>query len=410
MDRSTGSLTAGEQTWNNLVITLSILGKDLTAPVGWDTAHVVMHGGKDGNGLLGCIDTSEDMCSLQNTGETLMDLLGWKMVQVEVNVVILGTHTTTLQDLHGHRAGHDITRGQVLGSGRIALHEAFTLTVSEDTAFASAALSHQATSAVDSSRMELDKLGVFEWESSPSDHTAAITSACVSTSAREVGSAVATSGHNSLVSSHSVDSAIGHVVGHDSTALSTFHEQVHGKVFHEEDAVVSKSTTEKRVKHGVTGTVSHSSASVGLTALSEVGRLASKGSLVDLTLASSAERHTVGLELENSGGGLSGHVLDGILITKPVRSLHGIIEVELPVIVMHVSEGGIDSSLSSDGVRSGWEKLRDACSFESGLGQAEGSSKTSTTSADDDRVICMVNDSVVSDTALTLVRLLLAAR
>ena len=156
------------------------------------------------------------------------------------------------------------------------------------------------------------------------------------------------------------------------------------------------------MKHGVTGTVSHSSASVGLTTLAEVSRLASKGSLVDLTLASSAERHAVGLELENGSGGLSGHVLDGILITKPVRSLHGIIEVELPVIVMHVSEGGIDSSLSSDGVRSGWEKLRDACSFESGLGQAEGSSETSTTSADDDRVICMVNDSVVSDTALTL--------
>ena len=55
-----------------------------------------MHGGQDRNGLLGRIDSSEDVGSLQDTGETLMDLLGWQMVQVEVNVVIIGTHTTAL--------------------------------------------------------------------------------------------------------------------------------------------------------------------------------------------------------------------------------------------------------------------------------------------------------------------------
>ena len=111
------------------------------------------------------------------------------------------------------------------------------------------------------------------------------------------------------------------------------------------------------MKHGVTGTVGHSSASVGLAALAKVGRLASEGPLVDLTFASSAERHTIGLKLKNGGGSLSGHILNGILVTKPVRSLHSIIEVELPVIVMHVSKGGIDTSLSSNGVRSGWEEL-----------------------------------------------------
>ena len=250
--------------------------------------------------------------------------------------------------------------------------------------------------------MELDKFWVFDWESSPGDHTAAITSACVSTSAREVGSTVASSGNNGLIGLHSVDSAISHVVGHDSSALFVLHEQVHGKVFDEEDAIVSKSTTKERVKHRVTGTISHSCASVGLTTLAKVSRLASESPLVDLTLASSAERHTVGLELKNGSWGLSSHVLDRVLISKPVRSLHSIIEVELPVIVMHVSEGGIDSSLSGNGVRSGWEQLRDTCGFESGLGQAKGSSESSASSADDDGVICMVNDCVVSDTALTL--------
>ena len=145
--------------------------------------------------------------------------------------------------------------------------------------------------------MELDKLGVFEWESSPGDHTAAITSACMSTSAREVGSTVASGGHNGLIGPHSVDSAISHVIGHDSSALITLHEQVHGKVFHEEDTVIAESTAKECVKHRVSGTVSHSSASIGLATLAKVGRLASEGPLVDLTLASSAEGHTVGLEL-----------------------------------------------------------------------------------------------------------------
>jgi len=45
MDRSTCSLTAGKQTFNDLVITLCILGKDLATPVGWNASHVVMHGG-----------------------------------------------------------------------------------------------------------------------------------------------------------------------------------------------------------------------------------------------------------------------------------------------------------------------------------------------------------------------------
>ena len=223
-----------------------------------------------------------------------MNLLGWKMVQVQVNVVIVGTHTTALQDLHGHRAGHDVTRGQILSSGRIAFHEALTFTVPKDTAFTSAALGHQATSAIDSSWVELDKFWVFDWESSSGDHTAAITSACVSTSAREVGSTVATSGKDSLVSLHSVNGTIGHVVSHDTAALITVHEEIHGEVLHEEDAVVAESSSEESVQHAVAGSVGDSTASVGLATLAEVSGLTSEGSLVDLTLAGSAEGHTVG--------------------------------------------------------------------------------------------------------------------
>jgi hypothetical protein len=43
-----------------------------------------------------------------------------------------------------------------------------------------------------------------------------------------------------------------------------------------------------------------------------------------------------------------------------------------PVILGHVSEGGVDTALGGDGVGSGREELGDAGSVETGLGESEG--------------------------------------
>ena len=100
------------------------------------------------------------------------------------------------------------------------------------------------------------------------------------------------------------------------------------------------------MKHRVASSVSHSAASVGLTSLSVLSGLTSESSLVDLSLWSSGEWHTVRLELTDSNWSLSGHVLDGILISKPVTSFDSVIEVISPVILVHVSKSSIDSSLN----------------------------------------------------------------
>ena len=81
---------------------MSVLSEDLGAPVSRDTSHVVMHGRGDRNGLLGGINTSKDVSSLKDTWETLVDLLGRQMVQMEVDVVLLLADTTTLEDLQSH--------------------------------------------------------------------------------------------------------------------------------------------------------------------------------------------------------------------------------------------------------------------------------------------------------------------
>ena len=327
-----------------------------------------MNGWQDWNGLLGGINTGEDVCSFENTGEALMNLLRRQVVQVKVDVIILGANTASFEDFHSHGAGDDVSGCKILCVGGIPLHESLTLAIPEDSTFSTAALSHEAASAIDAGRMELYELGILNWESSSSDHTTTVTCACVRACAREVGAAVATCGHDRVSSLHPVDCAIGHVVGHDATAFAIFHEEIHRKVLHKEDAVVAKGTTEERVQHRVSGTVSDGTAAVGLATLAEVRGLTSEGSLVNLTFAGSAEGHAVRLELTHSNRSFSGHVLDGVLVTEPIGTFDGVIEVESPIVFVHVTERGVDSSLGGNSVRSGWEELGNAGGLEASLG------------------------------------------
>lgn len=60
-----------------------------------------------------------------------------------------------------------------------------------------------------------------------------------------------------------------------------------------------------------------------------------------------------------------------------------------------LSKGGVDTSLSSDGVGSGREQLRDTGGLEAGLGKTEGGPQTSTAGADDDGIIFVVDDRIL---------------
>lgn len=82
--------------------------------------------------------------------------------------------------------------------------------------------------------------------------------------------------------------------------------------------------------------------------------------------------------------------MDGILVTKPVGTLDGIVHVPPPVVLVHVSEGGVDATLGSDGVASRGEELRDTGGFEASLGKTEGGAKASAAGADDDSIVLVV--------------------
>ena len=90
-----------------------------------------MDSGQDRDGLLGDIDTREDSCGLGDTGETFVQNLRRQVAELEVDVILLGTDTTTFTDLNCHRTGHDVTGGKILRGRRITLHEPLTLRVEE---------------------------------------------------------------------------------------------------------------------------------------------------------------------------------------------------------------------------------------------------------------------------------------
>lgn len=84
---------------------------------------------------------------------------GWvKVVKMKVDVVLLGAHSSSFEDLHRHGSADYISRSQILSRRGVAGHEALSQAIPEDSSLSSAALGHEATSSIDAGGVELHKL------------------------------------------------------------------------------------------------------------------------------------------------------------------------------------------------------------------------------------------------------------
>lgn len=259
------------------------------------------------------------------------------MAELEVDVVLVWANTTTLADLHGHGTGNNVTGCKILCSWCVSLHKSLALGVKEVTTLTTSTLSDQAAGTVDTSWVELDELQILVRETSTSNHSHSVTSASVCRGAREVGTSVTSSGQNRVVCAESVKSSILLVVGKNTLALAVLHDQVKGEVLNEIVCVVAERLSVKSVKKSVSGSVSGSAASVCLATLSEVLRLTTERTLVDLSVLGSREWATVVLQLNDGRRRLSRHVMDGILVSQPIRTLNCVVHVPSPVILVHVA-------------------------------------------------------------------------
>ena len=101
-----------------------LLGQHLAVEVRRDAAHVVMHGRQHRDRLLGDVDVGKNARCLRNAGQALVQHLRVEVVEGEENVILLRPDAAALADFDGHGAGDHVTRGEIFGRGRIALHEA----------------------------------------------------------------------------------------------------------------------------------------------------------------------------------------------------------------------------------------------------------------------------------------------
>ena len=86
--------------------------------------------------------------------------------------------------------------------------------------------------------------------------------------------------------------------------------------------------------------------------------------------------------------------MNSILVTKPIATLDGVVSVPSPVIFSHVSKSCIDTTLSGNSVRSGWEKFAQAGSLVTLFCETKSCTETSSTSSNNDTVVSMINYSV----------------
>ena len=308
------------------------------------------------------------------------------MGDVQQHVVLVGTAAATFLDFGGHGAGHHVTGSQVLGVGRVALHEAFLAVVPQDAAFAAHAFGNQHAGTGHAGGVELPEFHVFQGDAGAGSHTQAVTGVDEGIGGRMEDATGTAGGEDggTGVEDHHLAGFHFHGGNADHMAFAVT-DQVQGHPFHEELGVGLDVALVHGVQHGVTGTVSSSTGTAhGL--LAEVGHVAAEGTLIDLAVVGTVEGHAVVFELDHHFHGLLAHELDGVLVAEPVGTLDGIVHVPAPMIFLGVAKGGGHATLGSHGMGAGGENLGEHGGLQAGFGQLNGGTQAGATGTHDHRV------------------------
>jgi hypothetical protein len=141
----------------------------------------------------------------------------------------------------------------------------------------------------------------------------------------------------------------------------------------------------QRVQHGVAGAVGRGAGALHRL-FAVVGGVAAERALVDGAVGVAVERHAHVLQVVDDLGGFTAHELDGVLVAQPVGALDGVVEVVVPVVLVHVAERGADAALGSHGVRTGGEHLGEHGHVEAGARELQRGAHAGAAGADDDDV------------------------
>ena len=140
------------------------------------------------------------------------------------------------------------------------------------------------------------------------------------------------------------------------------------------------------MQHRVAGAVGGGARTLG-DAFAEIGRHAAERALIDFPRLGARERHAVMLEFDDRRDGLAAHVLDGVLVTEPIRALDGVVHVPAPIVRPHVAERRAHAALCRDRMAAGRKDLGDTGRREALGGHAEVARKPARRTDDDDVVL-----------------------
>mmetsp|Transcript_21645 Transcript_21645/g.42284 ORF Transcript_21645/g.42284 Transcript_21645/m.42284 type:complete len:208 (-) Transcript_21645:156-779(-) len=195
-----------------------------------------------------------------------------------------------------------------------------------------------------------------------------------------------------------MDGTVLHAHGNATKATAIIaHDEIECEVFHEEEAIKLQSHAVKCVQDRMTSAICCCSTAVCLATLSKFQTLATKCTLIDLAIRRPREGQTKRFKFQDHFWRQTAHVLNGILVSKPVGTLDGVVSMPTPVIFCHVGKGPVDTTLCSYGVRARGEDFADACCLQSVPHESSSCTKAGATGSNDNRIIAVVENLITAD-------------
>ena len=234
--------------------------------------------------------------------------------------------------------------------------------------------------------MKLPKLHIFERNTGASSHAQAIT--CVD---ERIGGGC----ENATGTACCQQSGFGfknmnvtslHFQGGDADHVACIvPDQIHGQPFDKKAGPLLDVLLIQRMEHGVASAVSGSTGAL-YWFFTVIGSVATERPLVNGSIRIAVERHAHVFQVVHHLGRFATHELNGILVTQPVGTLDGVVEMVVPVVLIHVAQRGSDPALCGDRVRSGREYFGENCYVQTCAGQLERGTHTGAAGPDDNNV------------------------
>src|SRR5690606_36225760 len=175
MHRYAGDFAHGKQTFDDLVVAVGILGDGLAMNVGGNATHPVMTGRDDRYRRNDRVDVGKGLGQFADTRQTAVQHFLAEVIELEQHVVLVRATAVAGDHFLDHGAGDHVAAGQVLGVGRVALHETLAMGVDQVATFTAATFGNQYTGAGDAGRVELPHLDVLHRHAGAQGHAHAVT-------------------------------------------------------------------------------------------------------------------------------------------------------------------------------------------------------------------------------------------